>query len=372
MVAKIPRARVALDGLWAFAYPALVRGLLRLVRNVLGVLAGCVAVYVLVEGASSAFLLVWDLGFKTAGGLRSGRHVQFDEELGWTNIPNARLDDFYAPGTTVTIDGDSLRTTRDTTTATAATRVLCSGDSFTFGVGASDEQTWCHLLGRDPALSTRNAGEAAYGIGQMFLKGQRLSKTIDWDVQVFAFIADDIRRMTTSEFVGRNKPRFVLDGESAVLVAPTVEESSSAYAWFRANKRVFANLRVMELFGRLAYKLRGPPPPPPSDDEVARLAGALFEANRALNEKKNARAIYVFLPSGPGPDLPTITWRPRIAEECRRRGLTCYDLVEPFLRIDLETQHAMFEPLTHHYSARGNAWVASTIAPLVKTATTAR
>ncbi|MEQ9504243.1 MAG: hypothetical protein RIT81_45730 [Deltaproteobacteria bacterium] len=341
----------------------------RAVVNVVGVLFGCLAIYVLVEGGSSAFLLAWDLGFKTAGGLRSGNYVRFDPELGWSNIPNAKLVDFNGPGQHVTIDPNGLRITPAREASDTIT-VLCSGDSFTFGVGAGDEQTWCYRLGADaPDIATLNAGEAAYGIGQMYLKARRLSDQIEWDVHVVAFIADDIRRATTGEFVGRNKPRFVLDGGALRLERETVTESSALYAWMRANKRIYANLRVLELGRRIGAKLSGAPPKPPSPDSTKELVGAIFEATAKMNAAQGRRTLFVFLPSGPGVDQTDVAWRPRVAEECQRRKLDCADLVAPFRALDETKQVAMFEPATRHYDADGNRWVAERIAELVRTST---
>ncbi len=348
------------------------KGARRLLFNVLGVLVGCLLIYVVVEGACSALLLAWDLGFKTVGGLRSGKYVQFDDELGWVGAPGTHLADFSGPGRDITIDARSLRITAPPDDDDSVT-VLCSGDSFTFGVGVGDTETWCYRLGVDhPRLATLNAGEPAYGLGQMYLKAARLADDVNWDVQVFAFIADDIRRMTTSEFVGRNKPRFVLDDAGALkLERDRVAESSRVYAWVRANKRVFANLRVLELSDRIRQKMAGPPAPRPSDDETARLAGAIFEQTAKLNAEKGRRAVFVFLPGGADVDPADTAWRPRIAAECKRRGLHCAELVTPFRALSDADQEGMFEPVTNHYNARGNAWIAERIAGLVRTATTA-
>lgn len=343
----------------------------RTVANVFGVAIGCLVVYVVVEGASSALLLAWDLAFKTTRGLRSGKHVQFDERLGWIGTPNTHRVDFYGPGHDLTIDERSLRVTAPRDPSDDVT-VLCSGDSFTFGVGVGDEETWCYQLGaHKEGVATLNTGEPGYGLGQVYLKAQRLADEVDWDVQVFAMIADDVRRTSSSEFIGRYKPRFVLDDEQLVLEQDHVTESSPIYAWVRANKRVFSGLRVLELSDRLRYKLSGPPPPPPSVEETTRLIGAIFEAVSKMNAERGRRAVFVFLPSGPDIDAPTTAWRPRIRAECARRGLVFVDLVEPFQRIPTSEQLGMFEDVTRHYNARGNAWVADRVFEIVRTATTA-
>ena len=79
--------------------------------------------------------------------------------------------------------------------ASGTGRLLCLGDSFTFGEGVGNRDTWCSLLG-DAAggRETVNLGESGYGIDQTFLKYRLYADSLDHSVVLLTFIADDFRR----------------------------------------------------------------------------------------------------------------------------------------------------------------------------------
>ncbi|CAN0599250.1 unnamed protein product, partial [Laminaria digitata] len=170
------------------------------------------------------------------------------------------------------------------------------------GKGADNSTTWCERLGaKRPDLQAVNAGEEAYGLGQSYLKTKQLSSSLKWHVNVFAFIADDIRRMGTLDFMGRQKPRLVLSqGELQTQNVP-VPEVSQLTLWMRANARVFKNLRFLEFAGRIGRKLGGSGAAlrgPRTDDEKAAVAGAILKAAQQLSAQQGAHFVAVFLPSG--------------------------------------------------------------------------
>ena len=94
-----------------------------------------VLLILIAEGAASLVLVARHA--TSAGEYPDLPHVQYDAELGWTGRPNVTIPDTYGPGTSVRTNIQGFRETRDVSTATppGQVRVICSGDSFTFGQG---------------------------------------------------------------------------------------------------------------------------------------------------------------------------------------------------------------------------------------------
>ena len=96
------------------------------------------------------------------------------------------------------------------------TRIVCSGDSFTLGYGVADTEAYPQQLeSLDARLDVVNMGQGGYGVDQAYLWYER-DATFEHDIQVFAFITADLRRMRSSQFFGYAKPLLKL--EDGVLV----------------------------------------------------------------------------------------------------------------------------------------------------------
>ncbi len=88
-----------------------------------------------------------------------------------------------------------------------ARRLVCSGDSFTFGYGVGDEATWCALLATiPPGIETVNMGQGGYGLDQAYLWYRRDGLHLGHQVHVMALITRDFERMASDRFVGYGKP----------------------------------------------------------------------------------------------------------------------------------------------------------------------
>jgi len=117
----------------------------RLVRLVFSFAASLVMAFLLLEGLSSTILCVHDSIFTYRGQLGESYYTRYDPELGWASTPGVRLPNFFGPGIGITINSQGLRG-QDTAIEASGFRIVCSGDSFTFGYGVDDEHAWCSLL----------------------------------------------------------------------------------------------------------------------------------------------------------------------------------------------------------------------------------
>lgn len=110
-------------------------------------------------------------------------------------------------------------------------RVLVLGDSFTFNNEVSDDETFCHYLGRRlPDAEIMNFGMHNYGHDQMLLLYRELARQYRPDVVVIAFVYADIYRNLLG-FRDYAKPRFVLKNGSLRLESspvPSPEETLSS------------------------------------------------------------------------------------------------------------------------------------------------
>jgi hypothetical protein len=321
-------------------------------------------VFVLVEGVSSLILFANDL-LEPTQGRNSAVYQMHDEELGWVNIPNLRMDEIYGPGTYLQTNSLSLRSDSNSPRAIpdGKKRILCSGDSFTLGIGVSNLETWCAALASlDPSLETANLGEAGYGIDQMYLKYQRLADSLDHNLHIVAFITDDFRRLGLETFVGWDKPAFQLEDGELVLINTPVARRAFYVPWLSSHRHFFDDLRVIQLGDRALRKLglaNSSPGAVDTEQKRREIALALFDRLEELGRSKGATTVLVYLKQRIQPvqgEEERIAW---LREEMRARGIILIDLASEFDSLPAEAlTRAFLPPPWGHYSPEGHSMVA--------------
>ena len=136
----------------------------------------------------------------------------FDPALGWTFKPTTTAISYTA------FDLNGAR--RDPTEARRSGRTLAYGDSFTFGEGVGDADTWPHRLGKRMGQRVENFGVAGYGPDQALLRlRQHLEMGARPEVVVFGVLSENIARVVnawrylyTGGEVANFKPRLLIDG----------------------------------------------------------------------------------------------------------------------------------------------------------------
>jgi lysophospholipase L1-like esterase len=174
--------------------------------------------------------------------LEPGRDRQglgrFDAELGWTWNASARSPDgLFTTGVL------GARGPREYARAKPAgvTRVVCFGDSFTFGDEIQDTWTFEHILESfRPDVEALNFGVSGYGTDQALLRYRRLGRDLGADVVCIGLLLENIGRnvnryrplWNTRTGFCATKPRFVLgaSGELELIPQPyaTREELADA------------------------------------------------------------------------------------------------------------------------------------------------
>lgn len=158
--------------------------------------------------------------------------VIYDEWTGWSFRPNS-----VRQGGTFTINSAGFRAERDVDLSPPpdTLRIAVFGDSFTAGDDVSDDEVWGYLLER--ALNQAgiraevlNFGVGAFGMGQAYLRWQRLGKNFAPDIVLFGLQPENLKRNVNvfRQLLHRSgpafsKPRFALiDDELQLLNVPAL------------------------------------------------------------------------------------------------------------------------------------------------------
>ena len=149
--------------------------------------------------------------------------VELNYELGW--IPKIGFSTYNKPTHSITINNDKLRSNNQENSKKASEKVmLFSGDSFTFGDGVNDNETFPSIFESISNKEVLNAGVPAYGIDQMFLRSLNLLQKFPISDLFFCFIPDDINRCNNSTFHKVRKPYYNLEKNSIKLVPIAIED----------------------------------------------------------------------------------------------------------------------------------------------------
>jgi hypothetical protein len=344
----------------------------RITRAIVSLVARGALLLILIEGTAS--LIGFVLGL--AGGVppeRERLHMRFDSELGWTSVPDTRLENFYGPGRHLTINSQGARATHAYAAAPPAGRhrALCAGDAFTLGPGVGDGATWCAQLERiEPRLETVNLGQGGYGLDQTYLHVRRDGSAFAYDVLLFAFTRDDFSRMEKDTYHHYGKPVLRIGGDGALEMRNVpVPDSARRIPWLVRNLSLFERLRIVELARPAIRALRPPAVNELTAGELADLSGKVFEELQRICAERRAALVLIDLPTWDDYENPNDLWRARIAREARKRDILLIDLVDDVRRLPRGDAARLYEPLDASglrgsetpYSEEGHTWVAGAI-----------
>ena len=317
-------------------------------KKVFFFLASCFVVFLFLEGLASSLSVFFKLFSRSESA--GSASTQYDKELGWIGISNFYQKDFYDPGVYLHSNSQGFRSNEDFTTnvPSGKLRIICSGDSMTFGSGVTNDETWCQLLQTmDPRLQTVNIAQAGYGVDQMYLWYLRAGAALDHDVQLFAFVTDDFRRMELKSFSGYGKPILQMNnGQLAAGNVPVPKEPAFFHWWVRHSPQLM-QLRSLSGLGRLleissgrktAAVLGG------AGEEQRRIVSNVIESLGAVNRQKHSTLIFVYLPTRADyfPNETILDWRRFLQEETAKRGVVFIDMLSNFQKLPLADMEKLF------------------------------
>lgn len=338
-------------------------------RRVAGIgfinLAIVVLLFALLEGAASILFVVHEI-FSTPS-VPEHQHAEHDAVLGWVNLPNVDLPDFYGPGVGLRTNSQRFRSAHEFTRAVPAgkTRVVCSGDSFTFGYGVANDEAWCaRLTTLDPRLETVNMGLGGYGVDQAYLWYRRDGTRLDHQLQLLGVLTDDFNRMRSDRFMGYGKPLLAVRGDSLVVTNLPVPRTSWLERRRALHGEAIARLGVVRLSRRLLGLDDEPEPGRAAlaNERLRPVVSHILADLRRLNDAKRSRLVVLYLPGAWDyrSDRATDAWRGFMRAEAERQGITFIDLVEELRSVPPSDVDGLFAP-NLHFSAAGNAWAAETL-----------
>jgi hypothetical protein len=334
-------------------------------------LAIVLVLVVALEGLSSVAVIVSDArAAKVAP--ENFRQAKYDSLLGWIGLPNLSLRDNYGPGLRLTTNGDGIRIHRPVTPALAAgeKRIVCSGDSFAFGSGVSDDETFCAYLEQElPGVRTLNMAQRGYGIDQAYLWYKRDGARYQRQVHLFTFIWHDFERMALTEFTGYPKSKLALKNGHLVATNVPVPRWKGPDRGVTAAALV-ADTRLMQYVERRidqsdAAKMRR------VDAQVWDIAEAVFLDLAKMNKERGSSLVLVYLPAPP--DLtpgPYDVRRERMEKFSKKSGIPFIDLTPEIRGVPPDSLDWLFitpnalpvEGSGGHYTAKGHQWVAARLA----------
>ena len=341
-------------------------------KRLLFILLTSALLFFLAEGLCSVMYVAHAVLFSRP--LPRQLHSKYDANLGWVSVPNYYSPNFYGPGIFLRTNAEGFRGRENVTASTPPghLRVICSGDSFTFGYGVDDNHTWCHLLNTiDHRLETVNMGQPGYGIDQAYLWYRRDGAVLQHDVHVFGVITDDFRRMRIEMSSGYGKP--VLHVKNDQLITTNIPVPQFSPVWRNLLGSAMTELRSVSLLTSIAHREFPVRPTLAGPTKLDRLLLSKMIADLTqVNKEKNSKLVVVYLPSkgeyhNTGATAP---WRRLLKEEATQSGVIFIDLVAAFQELSPEKVDSMFicadsleyfAAATGHLTDDGNAYVAQNI-----------
>ena len=314
--------------------------------------------------------------------------MRFDPWFGWTNRPGAtgpiravgQYDAFAR------INSRGLRDREiDPARAKGRLRVLCLGDSFTWGQGVGDDETYPKLLERElTGAEAINAGVSAWGTAQELLWLEREGFGYSPDVVTIGFYLNDFADNASDSMFGYRRPVYTLEDGRLLLKSvpipmprkgPLVEPCEPSLGSHLLTPRLLLAgwqwldrgfLRAADLTPIQHARLRGAAPhPPPAEAET----GAILDEARRVCEARGVRFLVLAIPSvcqvRPSSPVPCrvqddMTYAALI-RLCAAAGI---DVVEPLdeLRAAEARGLPVFPPSAFHWNVAGHRIAARLLA----------
>lgn len=299
-------------------------------------------------------------------------HTEYDPLLGWINRPGIAIDDFYGEGRDLRTNARRFRAhdALDPLSTSSATRLVVSGDSFTFGYGVDDEDSWVAQLDRAaPQLEVVNMGQGGYGLCQAYLWYTRDGQHLPHQLHVTAFITENYHRLGRDRFMGYGKPVVTSrGGRLSVENVPTPRPLRLGQPW-RGWMETMGQLHLAQAVRSRAasWSERQRAHRKAHVQEASRL---IFEDLYRLHRAAGREGALVHLPIQKDyRDGASNGWRHWLRLEAEKQGWTFVDLVAEMRKLPaaeipglfIQEHDERFRGAKGHYTEKGNAFVADAL-----------
>ena len=294
-----------------------------------------------------------------------GRFCRFEHDLGWIpreNVTWGKKGDLVHQNQVGLRASDNVQLKK----TSSRKRVLVLGDSYVWGVGASQEELFSNpeVYGTNDELI--NCGVSGYGTDQEYLFYLHAGQRFDVDQVVLAFtLYNDVENNLNPKQYGYLKPYFTLNGGQLMLHNDHVRYSrlDSFFRNLNQESRVWNVARegFDEFFSKLLRKPRTPLATEVVVSEADRkgieLTLAILKRLNEAVEARHAEFYVVFIPYKPRVEshLPgNHPFAPIIAAGLTRMGVHYREPYPEFLKSAIDGVDP-FNVDNNHFNAAGHA-----------------
>lgn len=130
---------------------------------------------------------------KAQGGYAGDAFIQEDPEVGYSVRPDIAYRHTVAPVYQVYTNNIGARVQRKGLHSPSEVDLLAIGDSYTWGHGVNDEETFINILGREKRLTVSNLGVPGFGLTGCLLRFKKFL-SLKPKIVIFLLIENDIDR----------------------------------------------------------------------------------------------------------------------------------------------------------------------------------
>ncbi len=284
-------------------------------------------------------------------------HARYDSELGW--LPKS--EGAWPNGARFHMDSTGSRSHASVAT-TGEGSTLTLGDSVTFGDEVEDSETWPAQLQTLIGRPVRNGAVFAYGVDQAVLRGERLLEVHSPAQVILGVISHDISRAQYSYYYAW-KPFFrLVEGELLLCNVPAPRDPAPQGALPGVRRALSYSHLANSILSRLAAGWWSPGGIAEEHENGVEVSARLIErlANSCRQNDVRFLLVTIGVPAHLGGNGNLVP----LAERVRDSGLEVLDLAAPLEKLEAEQPEtvAAFFVKGGHYSAIGNAWLATRIA----------
>ena len=279
------------------------------------------------------------------------RDLVLDDVLGWRMKPG-----YESRG--IRHNSAGFRGAEEFSMRPSKFRVLTIGDSMTYGLGVSDDETFSAHLQRLTGDEVINAGVNSYGVDQALLMWERYGIAYAPDVVVLGYFVDDFHRNGLSMREWR-KPHFAYNAGTGRIELRTPVESRLLPAGTPAG--VLAGSRLFQALDWAWHKTRTKLGLVADQDMLrkARLSSMILARLKESVVQNNARLLVVFFGHRQDGNVANAWIESSLMQSCRAVGVDCVNMAEAFRQVDYSAE---FYGTNSHFSAFGHQFIANEIA----------
>lgn len=279
-------------------------------------------------------------------------YVDIDPLLG--RIPKPGLSIRHPQGFDINIGDHGTRSNGEPPARADRPLTLVVGDSFAFGDGVDDEDSWPAILERLSGQRVINGAVPGFGLDQIVLRAEQLAAVYAPETILVSFIPHDVLRCEMSFWSGHPKPYFDIEA-GALRLHPAVTPPRSSLAGL---KRLLSLSVTLDLLFPKFLHWEGPEIT--VEHQRGRDVGCLLMERLAeLGRAREARIVVLAQPQQPTATPEQLEIKNSLLACAQASGLLTLDLFPPIDRLPREQRTQLFP---RHMSAAGNRLVATELA----------